>query len=204
MSPQSPFDALLFDLGGVLIELTGSARLLEWATHIKSTEELWHLWLTSPSVRLFETGGCTPEQFAVALKAEMRLEVSIEQFLTEFTGWPTQPYPGSRELLQTLSTRYRLGCLANTNILHWKRISEEMGLLDLFHISLASHQIGVLKPDHEAFLYAAEKMRAAPERILFLDDNLLNVQAAQAVGMVAHRVQGLAEAVTKLKEVGVE
>jgi len=203
-NPKLPFDVILFDLGGVLIELTGTARLLEWATHIKSIEELWQLWLTSPSVRLFETGRCTPEQFAKAIKAEMRLEVSIEQFLTEFTTWPTKPYPGSQALLQTLSTHYRLGCLANTNILHWERISTEMGLLELFHTPLASHQIGVLKPDHEAFLYAAEKMQAAPERILFLDDNLLNVQAAQAVGMAAHRVQGLTETVAKLKEVGVE
>lgn len=199
-----PFDALLFDLGGVLIELTGSSRLLEWATHIQSTEELWQLWLTSPGVRLFETGRCTPEHFAKAIKEELRLEVSVEQFLTEFTGWPTQPYPGSRELLQTLSTRYRLGCLANTNVLHWKRISEEMGLLDLFHTPLASHQIGVLKPDQEAFLYAAEKMQATPERILFLDDNLLNVQAAQAVGMSAYRVQGLTETLAKLRELGVQ
>ena len=89
-------------------------------------------------------------------------------------------------------------------MLHWKRISEEMGLLDLFHLPLASHQIGVLKPDQEAFLYAAEKMQVAPEQILFLDDNVLNVQSAQAVGMVAHRVQGLTETMAKLKEVGVE
>lgn len=201
---QRPFDVLLFDLGGVLIELTGAARLLEWATHIKSIEELWQLWLTSPSVRLFETGRCSPEHFAKALKAELRLEVSVEQFLSEFTDWPTRPYPGSRELLQMLTPHYRLGCLANTNVLHWKRISEEMGLLDLFHIPLASHLIGVLKPDHAAFLYAAEKMQAAPERMLFLDDNLPNVQAAQAVGMSAHRVQGLTETIAKLKEVGVE
>src|SRR5687767_14535202 len=95
---QPPFDVILLDLGGVLIELTGSSRLLEWSTHIKSIEELWQVWLTSPSVRLFETGRRSPEQFAVALKAELRLEVSVEQFLTEFTGWPTRPYPGSHEL----------------------------------------------------------------------------------------------------------
>jgi len=201
---QRPFDVILFDLGGVLVELTGSARLLEWANHIQSIEELWQLWLTSPSVRLFETGRCTPEQFATTLITEMGLEVSAEQFLIEFTGWPTQPYPGSRELLQMLTPHYRLGCLANTNVLHWKHISEEMGLLDFFHLPLASHLIGVLKPDHAAFLYAAEKLRAAPERILFLDDNLLNVQAAQAVGMSSHRVQGLTETIAKLKEVGVE
>jgi HAD superfamily hydrolase (TIGR01509 family) len=198
-----PFDVLLFDLGGVLIELTGSARLLEWTPHIKSIESLWQFWLTSPTVRSFETGRSTPEQFATTLIAEMSLEVSAEQFLTEFTGWPTRPYPGSQVLLKALSEYYRLGCLANTNELHWKRISEEMGLLDLFHVTLASHKIGVLKPDQEAFLYAAEKMRAAPERILFLDDNLLNVQAAQAVGMVAYRVQGLAESVAKLRELGI-
>lgn len=201
---RHPFDVILFDLGGVLIELTGSARLLEWATHLKSIDQLWQFWLTSPIVRSFETGRSTSEQFATTLIAEMGLEVSAEQFLAEFTGWPTHPYPGSQALLKELAEHYRLGCLANTNELHWKRISEEMGLLDLFHVTLASHQIGVLKPDQEAFLYSVEKMRAEPERILFLDDNLLNVQAAQAVGMAAYRVQGLAESVAKLRELGIE
>jgi len=106
-------------------------------------------------------------------------------------------------LLKELSQHYRLGCLANTNELHWKRISEEMGLLDLFHITLASHEIGVLKPDPEAFFYAADAMKTTPARILFLDDNLLNVQAAQAVGMVTHRVQGFEETVAKLRELGI-
>ena len=100
--------------------------------------------------------------------------------------------------------RRGLCCLANTNELHWKRISEEMGLLDLFHVTLASHKIGVLKPDREAFLYTIDAMQTIPERILFLDDNVLNIQAAQAVGMVAHRVQGFAATVAKLREVGVE
>gem|GEM_PF-2756956 len=43
-----PFDVILFDLGGVLIELTGSARLLEWATHIHSTKRRLRLILTQP------------------------------------------------------------------------------------------------------------------------------------------------------------
>lgn len=54
MSTQEkrPFDAIVFDLGGVLIELAGVSRMLELLGHRLTPDELWVKWLTSPSVWL--------------------------------------------------------------------------------------------------------------------------------------------------------
>lgn len=41
----------LFDLGGVLVELRGVPTMLAWLDHRVSLEELWKLWLSSPTVR---------------------------------------------------------------------------------------------------------------------------------------------------------
>lgn len=55
MSTQ-PIDVILFDLGGVLIELAGVEKMLEWSPGVGTTEELWRRWLYSDAVRKFETG----------------------------------------------------------------------------------------------------------------------------------------------------
>ncbi len=61
----------------------------------------------------------------------------------------------------------------------------------------------MLKPDPGIFQHVAAELKTVPERILFLDDNELNVQGARSVGFHAHRVRGIAEVRELLVEVGV-
>ena len=199
---ESPFDIILFDLGGVLIELSGVAQMCAWSG-IASDEELWRRWLTSPSVRRFETGQMTADEFGHALCAEFALPVAAADFLAAFALWPTQVFPGAHELLTALAARHRLAALSNNNSVHWERISRDMGLGGYFSASFLSHEIGLIKPDAAVFTHVVEALGHAPERILFLDDNRLIVEQARAVGMVAHRVVGVAEADALLRSLGV-
>jgi HAD superfamily hydrolase (TIGR01509 family) len=203
MSPTHPFDVILFDLGGVLIELAGIDRMLELCNHAFSADELWARWLASDGVRRFESGRASPDEFGAAMLDEFGMSIAAAQFLEEFTAWPKGVFPGSFELLQQLSTSYRLACLSNTNALHWPRVCDEMGLARYFESSFASHLVGMLKPDAEIFQHVVEQLGCPPARILFLDDNQLNVASAHAAGMVARRVAGLADVRTALAEVGV-
>ena len=192
------FDVLLFDLGGVLIELTGVAQMREWA-QIASDEELWRRWLASPSVRQFETGLATADEFATALCREFALPIADADFLAAFALWPSRAFPGAHNLLAALAARHRLAVLSNNNSVHWERISRDMGLGGYFSATFLSHEIGLIKPDRAAFEHVVAALGCAPERILFLDDNLVNVEQARAVGMVAHRVTGVAEAADLLR-----
>jgi putative hydrolase of the HAD superfamily len=196
--PHAPFDILLFDLGGVLIELNGVAQMREWA-QIASDEELWRRWLASPSVRQFETGLATRDEFAAALCAEFALPIGAADFLAAFALWPSRAFPGAHDLLTALATRHRLAVLSNNNVIHWERISRDMGLGDYFSATFLSHEIGLIKPDRAAFEHVVTALGCAPDRILFLDDNLINVEQARDVGMVAHRVAGVEEAATLLR-----
>jgi putative hydrolase of the HAD superfamily len=199
----APFDVVLFDLGGVLIELAGVDRMLELCNHSLSSEELWMRWLASEGVRQFETGRAGPDEFGAAMLAEFGISIAAAQFLKEFTAWPKGVFPGSFELLDQLSVSYRLACLSNTNALHWPRVCGEMGLARYFEASFASHLIGMLKPDIEIFHHVVDQLGVAPARILFLDDNQLNVASARSAGMAAHRVAGLAEVRATLSTLGV-
>jgi putative hydrolase of the HAD superfamily len=203
MSHAHPFDVILFDLGGVLIELAGVDRMLELCNHAFSADELWTRWLASEGVRQFESGRASADEFGTAMLGEFGLSIAAAQFLEEFTAWPKGVFPGSFELLEQLSASYRLACLSNTNVLHWPRVCDEMGLARYFESSFASHLVGMLKPDIEIFQHVVEQLGCPPARILFLDDNQLNVASATAAGMVARRVAGLEEVRAALAELRV-
>jgi putative hydrolase of the HAD superfamily len=201
--PHSSIEVLLFDLGGVLVELTGVPVMLQWLDHSLSEEELWGRWLQSPAVRQFELGRTSVAEFGAAVVLEFGLPVDAEQFIDVFTRWPQGLYPGVLPLLESLQGSFQLACFSNNNQIHWERICQDMGLGVYFKSSYASHLIGRLKPDKEAFEYVAASLGGSPKRILFLDDNRLNVEGALSVGMQARRTMGFPEVLTALTEFGV-
>lgn len=198
-----PIRAVLFDLGGVLIELTGASTLLDWMGHRYTPEELWHLWLTSPVVRAFETGHIDAQTFAEQLIAAFDLPVSRSAFLEAFTAWPRGVFPGAVEVVRRIALQYVRATLSNTNVLHWPRAMEEMGLRELFDYQCASHLLGHFKPDRAVFDHVVATLGCAPSTILFLDDQPLNVAAAQALGFQAVCVQGIHDVERVLTQAGV-
>jgi putative hydrolase of the HAD superfamily len=185
---RPPFDAILFDLGGVLIELTGVERMLEWCPGIATTEELWRRWLHSPAVRRFEVGAATDEEFADEIVREFDLPVTPGAFLAAFEYWPRSLYPGVTELLASLAPRFRLASVSNTNALHWARFCREWALDASFHANFPSHEVGRLKPDADYFDHVVTALGFDRARILFVDDNRINVDAAASYGLTARHV----------------
>jgi putative hydrolase of the HAD superfamily len=72
-----------------------------------------------------------------------------------------------------------------------------MGLFD--HVFL-SFQMGMLKPDHDAFEHVASALPVPRGRILFLDDNQLHIDAALELRFSASRVAGIEEVRQALAE----
>jgi putative hydrolase of the HAD superfamily len=194
---------VLFDLGGVLVELSGVSSMLGWMENRISREELLRMWLASPVVRAFETGQVASELFADQLIVEMNLPVGRDELLDEFTRWPTGLFPGALELIGRVPRRYTRATLSNTNALHWPRLMQEMQLAGVFDHYFASHLIGKIKPDEEVFHHVTQELGCKAGEILFLDDSPLNVAAAKRVGINAVQTRGIAEAERILLDNGV-
>ena len=197
-----PADIVLFDLGGVLVDFGGVSAMRELAG-IDSDDELWRRWLTSAWVRAFERGQCSAADFAVGVVDEWGIGVSPEAFLAEFSDWPRGPLAGAADLLVTVGERVQVGCLRNTNALHWERHCATWPIVDDFELRFLSFELGLVKPDPELFAAVADLVPVDRGRVLFLDDNAINVEAALAAGLVAHHVQGGVEARRALVSVGV-
>ncbi|MFI4869157.1 MAG: HAD family hydrolase [Steroidobacterales bacterium] len=194
---------VLFDVGGVLVELSGVATLLDWLEHRITDRELWSLWLHSPSVRAFETGRIDDRQFAAGILAELRLDIEPADFLQSFTRWPSGLYPGALQMIERIPSHYRRALLSNSNVLHWGRVLDEMGLGAVFEHQFASHLMGKIKPDAEAFEHVLECLSCHASQVLFLDDNAVNVEAARAIGMRSQLVRGVHEAQRSLQQAGI-
>lgn len=196
-------EAILFDLGGVLIELAGVERMLEWSPSLGTTEELWRRWLGSPAVRAYETGRSDRATFARAIVGEFALPVAPDAFLAEFEHWPRALHPGARELLAALAPRYLTASLSNTNELHWERFDRDWALPAMFARNYPSYAVGKLKPDADYFEHVLGDLGVAPGRALFVDDNRINVEAARAVGLHARVAPGLRAMPAILDEFGI-
>jgi putative hydrolase of the HAD superfamily len=196
------FDVVLFDLGGVLIDFAGVAPMKE-LTGIEHDDELWRRWLMCRWVRSFERGDCSADEFAAGMVDDWDLPLEPAAFLAEFRSWPGGPLPGADALVARVRETMPAGCLSNTNSLHWDDHFARWPILDGFDFRFLSFELGIVKPDRELFDRVAELVAAPAGRVLFLDDNALNVEGAIAAGFVAVQVRGVGEAEQALVDSGV-
>ena len=199
---MSQIRCVLFDLGGVLVRFHGVERLAEWLGDAEVAEEHWRRWLGSGSLRAFETGRLSPEEFATSFLAEFELDLTPAQVLDEMRGFVTGAFEGAAELLDELRPHYLVACLSNTNGLHAPWMLGELGLGRRLHRTFLSFETGCLKPDPEAFEHVCRELALAPGEILFFDDAPPNVEAARTLGFEAIRVRSPAECRDELERRG--
>lgn len=182
-------ELVLFDLGGVLIELT-QLKPLWFGTRDDSEEDLWNLWLTCDLPSRMDSGKLTTDEFVEAWRTRWGIGAPHDEVKSAYQNLIVGPLPGALDLVTETRRHTATGCLSNMNPCHWPRVSQ-FGFGELFDHSFVSHQVGHAKPDPEIFEHVIESIPCEPDRTLFLDDNILNVEAALDFGLRAERVVGV-------------
>ncbi len=188
------YQHLIFDLGGVLIEL-GDTPIPEELFKPNNRLTLKE-WFSSPVAHDFEKGHLGAEQLANAFINEFNLNITKEEFINFFRKWPKGIYPGARKLLKELGKNYNLSVLSNCNEIHWPIMKYDFEILKFFKNAFSSHLIGNTKPNIAVFNHVLKELKAAPSDVLFFDDNEKNIAAAKCIGITAIQVNGV-EAVKK-------
>ncbi len=85
---------------------------------------------------------------------------------------------------------YKVGCLSNTNSIHWDTLLQSYPFMHLFDRRFASQLMGCAKPGREIYEKAAGFLGAQPRQILFFDDRIENVEMAQRLGWHARLYVG--------------
>ena len=89
------------------------------------------------------------------------------------------------DFIHRIPQRQQLACLSN-DVSEWSaKLRRKFSLEALIPQWIISGDVGYRKPDARIYDIAAAQLGLSPERILFIDDRLANVQAARAQGMHA-------------------
>lgn len=139
--PSEPLELVLFDLGGVLMDFGGHQRLAD-LTGAGNDAALRDRWARSPWFQAFERGLCTPDEFAGGVVDEWNLRLTPEEFLAEFSSWPAGPFEGTVDLLRELYMKVPMGCLSNTNPVHWRQHLDRWGVVGYFDWTFVSLSSG--------------------------------------------------------------
>lgn len=188
---DSSIELILFDLGGVLVELRETLFPPEWfPAHTRFGIDEW---ASQEAALAFERGLIDADEFTQACISELNLQAKPQQVHQHLIDFTVGPYAGARDLLAGLHGQYRLAALSNTNELHWPIITQEYGFAEFFEAMFASHILNMAKPEPGAFQTVINQLQVQADRILFLDDNIDNVRAAGQLGIRAVQVKGLAQ-----------
>jgi len=175
--------SILFDLGGVLVELLEERTLMELCPHLNNRNEVHDAWVASPAVKAFETGKIGFDEFCTSAMEDLKVETDVETFRNAHAKFLGNPFPGAEDLVKELRRNFTVTCLSNTNVEHIRGLRERSSLLNHFHHCFLSYETGLVKPDREAFLNVGTTLGMKLEEILFIDDKWQNVEAARNVGM---------------------
>jgi putative hydrolase of the HAD superfamily len=202
-STEECWSYLLFDLGGVLIDLHRDQILQELAASLPPAVDMHELWAGFPPLRQFETGVSSLSEFAVAVCEFFKLDISEELFRRRFADFVGRAKPGATELLTAQRSRFRIGCLSNTNYIHMEKVmTADKELMLLFDDLFLSYEVGLMKPDQAVYEYVLQKIQVPPEQVAFFDDSRTNVEAAAALGMAAFLVESPAVIADILRDGG--
>ena len=197
-------DALLFDLGRVVIDFDLARTLKAWAVELGSDPTAMVAALANnETFHRYETGHVTDAEFFAAVREALRLELSDEQLREGWNAIFIGEMPGIAPLLERAAQHLPLYALSNTNDAHIAHFSEHFTeLLRHFRELFLSSRIGMRKPNAEAYDFVVKAIGVRPERIVFFDDLAENIAAAREHGLQAVHVRSSADVARALDQLG--
>jgi len=195
-------DALLFDLGGVIIEVDFMRTFSHWATESQTPLETLQAKFSQDSFyEQHERGEISISEYFASLRQSLGIDMTDTQFLKGWNALLTREIPGIAELLCKAKKLRPIYALTNTNLTHQQMcFGQFSGVLELFSTIFASSEMGKRKPEPAIFHAVADSIGVPLERIVFFDDSIENIEGAQAVGLRTVHVRSFTDVETSLQE----
>lgn len=187
-----PFDAILFDVGGVL--LTNG-----W-DHAERAAAVEHFHLDAQDLE---------SRHLAIFAAWERDEISEDEYLDEVMFYKPRPFSreeffnfilcqskllpdGALSIVREIaaSDKCMVGALNNEARATNEHRFSTFGLRDYFQVAFSSCYVGLRKPGQAIYRRTLDVLGRRGERVLFIDDRQQNVDGATAAGMTAIRFQG--------------
>ena len=188
-------DALLFDLGRVVIDIDFNLAFAKWAEYACCDQAvIAQRFSHDDAYKRHERGEIDADEYFTTLRLALGVEISNAQLRDGWNAIFVGEMPGISRLLTDVARRFPLYVLSNSNREHESCWSKRFtGVLRHFREIYVSSTIGRRKPEAGAYNYVVRAIGISAERIAFFDDVLENVDAARACGLQAFQVKSTAD-----------
>ena len=198
-------DALLFDLGRVVIDIDFSKAAACWAGYAGcAPAEIVARFVQNEVYHHHERGDLEDAAFFANLREILGISISNAQFLEGWNAIFTGEMEGIAPLLARAAKHLPLYAFSNTNRPHVAHISVHYAdVLSHFREIFMSSSIKLRKPDPEAYDHVVQAIGVPAARIVFFDDLAENINGAHARGLQAVQVRSSADVAAALDALGI-
>jgi 2-haloacid dehalogenase len=201
---QRAVTAAVFDLGGVLIDWDPRHlyRRLFDGDDAAMEAFLTDVCNASWNAKL-DAGASWAEAIAELVTRHPEQRTLIDAYRARWPEMIAGPIQPTVDVLADLRrARVPLYALSNWSAETYPIARERYEFLGWFDAVVISGEVGICKPDPRIFRHLLEAHGLEARSTLFVDDHAANVEAAAALGFVAHRFEGAPRLRADLVEMG--
>jgi len=179
MSTHNNIEAVIFDLGRVIVDIDFSRSLFRLFRDFEQpSEDIIQQLMEDDLIKRYNTGQIRPQQFYEAVKQKFDLDIDFTEFKDLWCDI-FAPMPGMEGLIRKLDGRVKLGLFSNTDPLHWQYICDTNPIMEIFVQPTLSFEIGMQKPAAESYRHAARNVDTPVGNCFYIDDLQENVEAVR-------------------------
>ena len=185
--------AVIFDIGGVLIglDMDRCIRAFREDVGFQRIDEVLDPYHQKGILGDLEGGKLSESHFMELVLAESRLDATpadVEKAMGELLL--EKKDPRTVNAVKSLAGRYPLYLLSNNNPISMRnciKVLRNNGIdpEKTFKGQFISSELKMLKPSKEFYAYVIARLGLSPQEIVFIDDNMANVEGARALGIDA-------------------
>lgn len=190
MIDLSTVDTIIFDLGGVVVNLDINRTIDAFKKlGIHSAEKWITPGLHADIFLKLEVGRISEHEFYSGIRKLVGVEVTNSDIREAWCAMLINLPLKRVKIIEQLKENYNVLLLSNTNIIHLEYFDGfaqgYSSLSELFHNVYYSFLMHDHKPNVSLFRTVIEKEKLIPAKTLFIDDAEANIVAAQNAGMQA-------------------
>jgi glucose-1-phosphatase len=193
--------AIIFDIGRVLVRLDIAGAMGGLAGMISLTpQETWAAIEHDPRWRDWQEGRMSPRDWQLHICRRLGVNLTFEQF-SEIWNRVLDPTPLlDGAFLESLSKRYCLAVLSNTDPIHVAELEKRFDFFRFFKHRIYSCVVGASKPSPLIFRAALQACKTTADNAIYIDDIPAYVEAARQLGMTGLVFQSPEQLIADLQQ----
>ena len=183
---KNQYKAVILDLGSVILDIDYQLTIDAFkALGYNGFDDQYSKMKQSDTFDLLETGKITEADFIHRMKQAIPNAMD-EEIIAAWNALILDFPAGRFETLMAIKNHHKTFLLSNTNAIHLKEFSKTLkratgydSLAPYFDKLYLSHEIGLRKPNPEAFGLILKEQNLEPQDTLFVDDSPQHIDAAR-------------------------